>query len=863
MPWWESIFRRRNYDTHLDAEVEFHVEQTTQSGIAEGLSPQEARRALREFGGREQLKEELRDLYRVQILEATAANLRSAVRFIRKSPSFSLAIILTLTLGIGANSAVFSAIDAILLRPLPFPNGNQLMSISQFSKKAQGPPTFVAPTRLEDWNRLNSTFQAISGYYTDDTSEISGAFPEKLTNALVAPRFLQVWGISPALGRDFTLAEERFGGPHAVIISDRFWRRRFAADPQIIGKNLRIGGASLPIVGVMPTSFFSPIADVDFWSPSPPDAPVAQDRDSTWFTVIGRLKPGVTIARARANLATVQGQLAGAFPKTDGDLSVDVQSLKETTIGGVRRSLWILLASVSLLLLIACTNIVALLLARAVQRQHEIAVRFSLGASRAAIVVQLLTETFVLTLIGAVLGLAVAQGASKIFRVLAGDLPRVGEIHLDTRILLYTLACSVIVTLLCGLLPAIRSTRNISGSLARANRTQVSSKNPLQWLLVGIQVALAVTLLTGAGLLFRSFQALGRVTPGFEPTHILTFHVSGSWSETTDMPGLTQRIDRTLDTLRAISGVENAATAAVLPGVPSDHRIELKFSEGAVDPAHKILAEIRFVSPSYFATMHIPLLAGDLCRQKLDGSEILVNRSFADTYLLAPAPLGRHIGFVDRTFLVPGEIRGIVGNAREAGLNREPSPTLYWCLSAPDPDPYYLVRTHTAPMVSAEAIRYKIHEIAPDRSVFDVTPLAEHLESAFAEDRLRRVLLTFFAATAISLACIGLYGTLNYSVSTRQREIGLRLALGALRPQLVRQFFVQGLRVAAVGCGVGLLLAAASTRLLSGMLYGVSPSDFTTFASVVAIVLLVAAMASLIPSLRASRVEPMDVLREE
>jgi putative ABC transport system permease protein len=867
MFWWKSLFGKRALDAQLDSELRFHIEKLANDNVAAGMTPEEARRqAILEFGGREQIKEELRDVHRVSVIENTTANLKSAFRFIRKSPSFSIAVILTLALGIGANSAVFSAIDAILLRPLPFPDGDQLMRLHQYSPKVKSPQTFLAPVRLEDWNRMNSTFQAITGYYTEDGSETSGVLPEKVTQAFVAPRFLEVMGASPTLGRDFTADEEHFGGPKAILISDRYWHRRFGADPNAVGKKLRIVGLSFSIVGVMPASFLFPDRDTDLWIPVPPDAPFAQKRESTWYSAIGRVKRGVTVEEARANLTTVQAQLGKTFPKPDADLAVEIQPLKEITVGGVRSSLWILFGSVSLLLLIACTNIVALLLARAAQRQHEISIRFSLGASRAVLITQLLTETFVLALIGAALGLIVAGGASRVFRSLAGNLPRVEEIRLDARIVLYSLVCSVFATLFCGLFPAIRGTRtNISGSLALASRTQVSGRTPLQWLLVGVQVALAVTLLAGAGLLLRSFQALGRVSPGFEASHVLTFHISASWGETTDMKGLTQRIDRTIDFLRNLPGVEEAATTATLPGVPEQYQTEIKVTEGQIDPERKIVAESRFVSGSYFAAMKIPLLAGELCREEPNSANVLVNRSFANFYFRDSAAVGHHLALQQPgdTFVPAGEIRGIVGDAREQGMNREPGPTVYWCMSAPMPDPHYLVRTRTEPMVLAETLRQKIHELEPGRSVFEFMPLEEHLDEAFAENRLRTVLLGVFSATAISLACIGLYGTLSYSVSMRRREVGLRLALGALRGQIVKQFLLQGLGVSFLGCVAGWGLAVVFGRVLSGMLYGVTSSDVTTLSAVVLLVLVVAAVASLVPAIRAARVEPMNVLRDE
>jgi len=410
---------------------------------------------------------------------------------------------------------------------------------------------------------------------------------------------------------------------------------------------------------------------------------------------------------------------------------------------------------------------------------------------------------------------------------------------------------------------------------------QVSGGISLEWLLVGTQVALAVTLLVGAGLLLRSFQALGHVSPGFDAGHVLTLHVSGSWGETADMKGLTQRIDRIIETLRNTPGVQAAADSAELPGVPSEFQTELKFAEGPADPEHKIVAESRFVSPGYFSTKQIPQLAGEPCQEpkllvspgspggvRLEAGSItaLVNRRFADTYLPGSNIIGRHLQAVGNAFLRPedaGEIRGIVGDAREEGLNREPGPTVDWCISAPSPDPYYLVRTHAEPMALAETLRKEVRNIEPARSVFDIVPLEEHLTEAFSENRLRTILLTFFALTAVSLACVGLYGTLSYALSLRQREVGLRLALGALREQIVKQFVLEGLRVTLLGCVAGWGLAAALARILSGMLYDVSPTDAATLSAVIFLALAVAGAASLVPAMRAAQVEPMQVLREE
>ncbi|HEY4365393.1 MAG TPA: ABC transporter permease [Bryobacteraceae bacterium] len=794
--------------------------------------------------------------------ESVPRNLRLALRTLAKTPVFTATVVLTLALGIGANSAVFSALDAILLRPLPYPEAGQLVDLLHHNPRT--PETLIAPVRLTDWNRLNSAFQSISGYYSEDDSETSGLLPEKLTHAMVAPRFLETLGISPALGRDFSPQEEHWGGPDATLISNRLWRRRFSADPAVLGKILHIGRNSYAIVGVLPPSFAFPSRDVDLWSPNAMDAPFAQGRQLTWFNGFGRLKPGVTVEQGRANLAAIQTALGQQFGKPDSELTVEVQPLKDKIVGGVSSSLWILFGSVTLLLLIACTNVVALLLSRAEQRRQEISVRLSLGASRASLVNQLLTETFVLAFAGAAAGLAVAASAARVFRALAANLPRVDEVHLDARIVLYSLTCAVAVTLLSGLLPALRGTRSsLSRALTQASRTQVSSRHRLPWLLVGVQVALAVTLLAGAGLLLRSLQELGRVNPGFDVDHVLTFQISASWGETGDMRTLAQRAQRTLDFLGTIPGVATSALSIGVPAAVSARpQSEIKLVEGRAESEGKIIAGGRAVSPGYFAAMQIPLLAGNLCRTDANTSDVMVNRSFTHAYFTGAGPIGLHLP-PPYPGAQPSEIRGIVGDAREQGLHRAPAPTVYLCTLAAQPGTVFLVRTHADPAALSETIRRKLHEIEPARSVYDIRPLREHLTEAFSENRLRTILLTFFALTALALACVGLYGTLSYLVNVRRREVGLRLALGALRGSIVLQFLRQGILVAFLGCVAGLALAAASTRLLKSMLYGVSTSDLFTLSSVIALVLAVAASASLIPAARAARVDPMQALRDE
>jgi len=593
------------------------------------------------------------------------------------------------------------------------------------------------------------------------------------------------------------------------------------------------------------------------------DAPYAQDRNSGWFTTIGRLKPDVSLAKARSDLDTVQARLARQFPKTDEDLTAEVEPLKETIVSGSRRSLWILFGSVSLLLLIACTNIAALLLSRIADRAREISIRYSLGAARASVVAQLLTEALVLALLGGALGLVVAAGAVRIFHAMAKALPRTEEIGLDWRLALYTLTCALLATLLFGTAPAfIASRRSLSSSLASNSRTQVSARAPLQWSLVGAQIALAVTLLIGAGLLLRSFEEIGRVSPGFDASHVLTLRVSGNYGETAQPKKMYQRLKRTLDTLSATPGMEAAAIAVSLPGASDSWPVDVTPLDATVSPDIKISADGKVIYGNYFETMRIPLQAGSACQDGPQWTTVVVNRRFVDSYFRGQTVIGHYIAITPNPYRQPpAEIIGIAGDAREDGLNNAPVPTLYWCSTNGMPDPYFLIRTHGDPLALAPVLRQRVHQIEPNRSVFDLAPLEQHLLDSTAENRFRTLLLSLFALTAISLAAIGLYGTLSYLVSLRSREIGLRMALGAFPASIRTRFLIQGVRVSLLGCLGGMVIGAGVSRLLAGMLYGVSRTDTTTYLGVGVGVLTIAALASAIPAHRAARVDPIQALR--
>jgi predicted permease len=866
-----NTLRPGRHQREIAREITFHVDERAAQLQRDGLSADEARRVARmQFGNLLVQTERTRDVDIALWLDALVRNVQQAARGLSRTPGFTMSVVLTLALGIGANTAVFSAIDAILLRALPYPESDRLVRLGEVHRKTS--TIFSTPARIEDWNRLNSTFESISGYSLYDATDSSRQLPERTRYAGVSPRFLEVLGLAPALGRGLDERAHTYGAPTTLLVSDRFWRDRLGADPAAAGRIIRApdvaGTVSFEVAGVMPPSFVFPDTEVGSWSALKVDAPWMRSRQSSFgfMTAIGRLKPGVTLEQARADLDVVQQRLGEQYPETDRDMTVAVTPLKDVVVSGVGRSLWMLFGAVSVLLLIACTNIATLLLARGAHRGQEVAVRYALGASRRAVAGQLLTEAALLAIAGAATGLLVATGTSAALRRLAPDLPRLDEIAVDGRILIYTMAVAMLVALACGTVPALRSSRG-GGSLARAGGARVAPRHALQWLLVGVQVALSVTLLIGAGLLLRSFQQLANVDLGFEPSRILAFRIYSPWSEQGDT--VIRRVSTTLDAVGALPGIEAVATTTSLSGVPAPGvgPAEILVTSGTSVTEPPVIAEYRIVSPSYFTAMQIPIAAGELCRhtataeERRSAGQAMVNRAFADRYFVGRSVIGLQV--VPRGFRFNSRIVGIVANAREAAADREPTPTVYSCDIGATPNPWYLARAAGSPGVIANAVRVKLKEIEPLRAVYEIAPLEQHIGRAYTEIRLRTVLLVLFALTALSLASLGVYGTLSYVVGLKRLEVGLRLALGAARLSVLRHFLGQGLLVVGVASLSGLVLAAAFTRLLSGMLFDVSPSDPVTVAGVLGIVLVVATVAALIPAARAALAEPAQALRSE
>ncbi len=786
------------------------------------------------------------------------------LRRILKRPAFFLAVVLTLTLGIGANSAIFSVIDAVLLKPLPYPGSERLMALYEENARQKVDRGQVAPVRVEEWNRLSRSFNGVAGAYTESMAETSGSLPERLVVARVSPRFFSVLGTPPLVGRGFSPEEDLFAGPNAAVISERFWRRRFNANQSAVGTILRLGIASYPIVGIVPDTFRFPASDVDVWTPAGlPDA-VMTNRQARFHNAVGRLREGVSVKAAQAELAGLYAQMAMQFPKTDANWTALVEPLKEETVGGARRSLWILYGAVSLVLLIACANVACLLLAQARQRRREIAIRFSLGARRWQVVRELLLESFYLALPGAICGLLLSLAGARLLRQAAEAFPRAEEIQVDWRIVAFTLSLSVLTTILFGLFPAFEATRQDTGAtLATGSRTQVGGTGRALGTLVSAQIALAIVLLVGAGLLIRTLSRLGQADLGFVSQNILALRISASWGEVNNTAKVEQRLIRTLDTLRQIPGVESAALTTGLPNQAKDYPEEFTIP-GRDSLGQKLTADAQTVSADYFGVLSIPILSGETCRATSDSkvpAPALVDRSFADRFFPNESPLGHFLKFGS---LAPARIIGVVGSVRQHGPARDPLPTVYICaIPGFYPAPDYVVKTAADPLLIAGAVRRQIRSIEPTRAVYDLTRLTDVVSESYSARRFQTMLLGLFAGTALLLAVIGLYGVMSFFVSERTREIGLRMALGARPQQILARIFRIAAVMTASGIAVGLLASVFLTREIQSQLFGVAAIDPVTFCAVPLLLALVAATAAWSPARRAMKIDPMEALRQD
>ncbi len=800
------------------------------------------------------------------ILAMIIHDLRYGLRTLLKIPGFSTVAILTLALGIGGTAATFSVVRHVLLRPLPYPAGDRVMSIAEW---ARGNPTAVAPPNFVDWRTDNTTLQALGAYVDQNLTLSSGGEPERIDAALVEAEVFDVLSVQPLFGRTFTKAETRPGGPRVAILGHGLWQRRFGSDPRLVGRSVMLEGEPYTIVGVMPDGFAFPEVS-QLWTPlalGPRDLSPNQ-RGAHYIRAVGRLKPGVTREQAESDLDAIERRIAKQYPDKVGEYSVRVQSFLDSLVGSVRRPLLVLLGAVAFVLLIACVNVANLLLSRATTRTSEIAVRSALGAGRARIVAQLLSESMLLALAGGAAGLLLATWGIKVLAVAApSDLPRGTPPSLDPAVLAFVIGLSMASGLLFGVVPALVTSRpDIVGFLKQTRRGGGSSSgHSLRNTLVVAEVALSLVLLAGAGLAMRSFDRLSKVPGGFDSSHVLTFNVRLPEARYATLAA-TERFFRELNGRLRQPGVQSAGAIFLPPlsvngfggtftmiGKPQEH------NEGR--------AQVRPVTPGYVETLRIPLLAGRRITDA-DGSGrpgvACISESAARRFWPGENPVGKRI-HIHVSIGVPDperEIVGVIGDVHTRALDVAPEPMIYVPASQYVSDEMtFVVRTDGDPRQALPIVRTQLAGLDPEVAINDISTMDDVVAASTAQAKFRTRILMVFAAVALLLAAVGLYGVVAFSVNQRRAELGLRMALGAHRGDVLRLVLRQGLLPVALGIAAGLAGAAALTGVMTTLLYEVSPQDPLTFAAVAVTLLSVAAVACYVPARRAMAVDPALTLR--
>jgi predicted permease len=806
---------------------------------------------------------------------------RQAVRSMRKAPGFALAAILVLALGIGANTAIFSIVNGVLLRPLPFDRPDRLVQLWHTPPAQQFPGMTqfaLSAANYLDWEERNDVFEQ-SAVYAATEFRLSGVSePENLPAARVEPSFFSVLRGHTLLGRAINPGDDAPGSEHVVVLSQRLWQSRFAGDPQIVGRKVELNNETWTVIGVMAADFQKP-GYAQLWTPLVWDPLEKTVRGEHHFSAVARLKDGVSIGQAQAQLDTIAASLARQYPADDAGWGAQVVALSDATIGDVRKPLLILLGAVAFVLLIACANVANLFLAKALERRKEIAIRTALGARRGRIVRQVLAEAVVLSLIGGLLGLIVAHFATQLVVAFFGaSLPRLSEIRLDLSVLAFTFAIAVITGIVAGALPAWRmSLSNPQDALKQGGRSgSAGTSRGTRGVLVVAEVALSFVLLVGAGLMVRTLWNLGSVNPGFDADHVLTANIGVGAN---DFATVQQQIAFTgelMRRLRALPGVQAAGATDSLPlqgGSTQPVAIE---GQAAQDMSHQPEVAVRVVTPGFLDSMRIHVVRGrDFSEQDTAGSlpVALVSESMARQFWPNDNPVGKRLTL---TFF-PGVVRevvGVVADVKDRGLDHDdPVSTLYWPVSQlffPQSMGKFhgfsmqlALRTASDPAAMGMTVRAALHELAPNIPLLDVRTMQAIVDESISPQRFNMFLLAAFAGLALLLAGIGLYSVLAYSVRQRAREIGVRMALGARMRDVLRRVVIDGMKPTALGVGIGLAAALALSRLLGTLVFGVAAHDTATFAGVALLLLLVGLVASLLPAVRATRVDPLKVLREE
>ncbi len=864
-----SLFRETRVDRELDDELRYHLERLTDDFVASGMSRAAARyAALREMGPLQQRREECRDARGIALIDSLRQDVRFALRSLRKSPGFSTVAILSLALGIGANTTIFSFVNAVLLRPLPYPEPQRLVVLREQPVGSQE-TVHGHPVNFLEWRARARSFGALALVQTPPLNVLSPTGAEQVARVQTTPDLFGVFGVAPVLGRAFTDLDARPGADNVVVLGYGFWQRWFGGDPSVVGRLLDVREGSLTIVGVAPPGMRVGSMEPDAFTPLTIDPARPGSIGSRSFQCYGRLKHGTSVDDARAEMSAIASVLTKE-QEIDKGMGVFVSGLHEFLVKEGRPALRLLMAVVSTVLLIACANLAALLLARGLARRGELALRASLGASRGRLIRQLVIESLVLAAFGGAAGLVLAYWATQALVTLSAGALTVGRaepVRLDTTCLAFTFLTSTLTALLFGLVPARQASRvEPQAALREQTRTGTADRRQqrIRRMLVTMEVAMSVVLLVGAGLLLRTLSSLVRVDPGFQPAGTVTM---GLFLGMRPPEARVALIDQILDRVEALPGVKAAGTIQFLPlaGMTCGTGFWLE-GEGIGNPSRSLTTECSLISRGYFAAMGIPVLEGRAFdRRDRAGSPrvVIVNRSFARRYLQSGGAIGRRV-LVQGSDQALAEIVGVVGDVRHNGLTSEPAPAVFRLhAQAPGYITTLVVRSSGEAVSQVAAIRRAIHDVDPTQAVSNAKTLEQYLGDALARPRMYAGLVTAFALIAFILAVIGVYGMLAYNVVQRTREIGIRLALGAARQRVFLDLFGQGARLVAVGlaCGVGVSLALG--RMVSALLFEVDAADPATFALASAAFAVVALAVIALPARRASRIEPLDALRFE
>jgi putative ABC transport system permease protein len=810
-------------------------------------------------------------------MKTLSKDLRYGIRMLAQKPGFTVAAVLALALGIGANSAIFSVVNAVLLRSLPYKEPGQLLMVQSTKRQDTRRAGSASYLDFADWKGQNQVFDDMAAFRSKGYTLTGIGEPERITGARVSASFFPLLGVETSLGRAFLPEEDMSKGERVVVISQGLWQRRFGSDPNIIGRALTLDSQSYTVVGVLPAGFSFPIdiENADMWSPLALDGELLEQRGAHFLRVIARLKPGVSLQSAQTEITAIASRLEQQYPEDNTDRVVTLYSLHEQLVGSIRPALLVLLAAVGAVLLIACSNVANLLLARAAARQKEIAIRMALGATRGRIIRQLITESLILAFLGGGAGLLLALwGVESLIALSPANLPRLSGVGVDGWVLTFTLLISIFTGIIFGLAPALKASKpDLNDALKEGGRgsTEGFSGRRMRDLLVVVEMALALILLISAGLLIRSFLRLQQVNAGFDPSNVLTMQVELPSSRYKESVQVSTFFEQTLERIAALPGVESAGGINVLPLSGNNMRTSFTIlNRPAPPPGQEPLAEARAVTPGYFRTLRIPLLRGEeFTGNYAKGSpgRIIINDSMARRFWPDEDPIGQRVSIgisVDEDNPAVWEIIGIVGDVRHASLDIEPAPEMYVPHSQQSwPFLTLVVRTSSDAMAMAGPVRDQVLAVDKDQPVSSIQTLESRVSASVAQPRFYLLLLSLFAALALILAAVGVYGVLSYLVTQRIHEIGIRLALGASPFDVIKLVVGHGMMLAVIGVVTGLICAFILTRLMSSMLYGVSATDPMTFAALSLLLLAVALLASYIPARKATKVDPMIALRYE